>query len=573
MACVRAQNNMDVWVETHQRLRWLHGLVGRLHALSAGALWSTVALMVLGQLALLVTLFLPFQVMFMLATRQVSRYLAWVGEWLPFNALVLVLVVATLVLYGLHLLCGRGARAQVAVMATQVLRHGNKLALFRDDRQQARDVVQRLASWCVAGLLAVVYAALGMWVDAPMFGAVLGVAGLSFVGLQALLRQPVNGVARAFKWAQTRRVRASAIWANSLFFLGFLVLFAQFLRAGGDMLTAILALLLLRQMTAWLSLWALGVVSLPVGRARVDALFDPQQHYAPRPAAALNTFLDQLAPSARDLWLPAVIEQVTGERPLGQLSCHWTDTGFMGLAAYDVDPADPIPQAAAGTGRHAYFVRCFAQPLRQHADHEARLFECATTPPLAPHYLGRTQVGDASVLVFEGLPRRRPTAAELPALRKQCHQACAELALDATLISAYLRSHPTLPHRLDATLIARLRVAAASAAQRDDLDRFEEVLAPLRQRLLDLPCVLENPDTASAFMRVDDGGRPLVWQWQRWKADQVHPHLPWATPAVRLGQHPVGPGARRPQRPPWRGPGQAARGAAGVGGLRNKRRC
>jgi hypothetical protein len=516
---------MDVWVETRQRLRWLCGLLGRLHCLAAGALWSAVALMVLGQLALLLTLFLPFQVMFMLATRQVSRYLAWLGQLMPFDALVVALVLATLAFYGLQLLCGRWAADRLVQAATRVLQHGDKLALFKDDRQQARDVVRRLASWCVAGLLWLVYAALGLWVDAPVFAAVLAMAALHFVLARHLLRRPAGRTARWLRWLQAHRARAFSVWANSLFFVGFLLLFVQFLRAGrGDVLTAVLALLLLRQMTVWLSQWALGVVSLSALQHRVNALFDPQQHYAPPPAAPLNAFLDWLAPERRAEWLPPVLAQVTGQPNNGVVSCVWNDTGFLGLAAFDVLVGDD--QA----GSHAYFVRCFAPTLRQHAEHEARLFESRTPPSMAPRYLGRTQVGESSVLVFAGLPPRRPGSADLPALRRQVHQACAAQTLDEQLVSAYLRSHPTLPHRLDALLLARLRMAASTEAQRVLVDRFEVALDAIKHQLGGLPCVLENPDVSPAFMRVGDDGRPVLWQWQRWRADLAHPHVPWSTP-------------------------------------------
>ena len=513
-------------METRQRLRWLRGLIGRLHGLAAGALWSAVALLVLRQLVLLVAMFLPFQVMFMLATRQVSRYLRWAQDVIPFNTLLVALVLATLVLYGLQWLCGHWATARLALAATRVLQHGNKLALFKDDQQQARDVVRRLAAWCVAGLLWVLYAALGLQVDAPVFAVVLGVAALHFVLAHHLFRRPAGRRARWLTWLQTHRARAFSVWSNSLFFLGFLVLFVQFLQAGqGDVLTAILALLLLRQMTVWLSQWALGVVSLSALRHRVDALFDPRQHYAPPTAAALNAFLAWLAPDARDVWMRVALQQVTGLPTTGALSFGWNDTGLLGLAAFDVDVAD-------SDNPRAYFVRCFSQAQRQQADHEARLFESQTAPPMAPVYLGRTQVDESSVLVFEGLPRQRPAPADLPALRRQLHQACAAQALDAQLVSAYVRSHATLPHRLDALLITRLRVAAADGTQREGVERFASALDDMRRRLTSLPCVLENPDVSPAFMRVGEDG-PKLWQWQRWRADLVHPHVPWTAPPER----------------------------------------
>jgi hypothetical protein len=517
---------MDVWTETCWRLRWLRGLIGRLHGLAAGALWSAVALLVLRQLVLLLAMFLPFQVMFMLATRQVSRYLRWAGDAMPFNTLLVALVLATLVLYGLQLLCGHWAAARLTLAASRVLQHGNKLALFKDDQQQARDVVRRLVSWCVAGLLWVLYAALGLQVDAPVFAAVLGVAALHFVLAQQLFRRPKGRRARWLEWLQTYRARASSVWSNSLFFLGFLVLFLQFLHAGqGDVLTAILALLLLRQMTVWLSQWVLGVVSLSALRHRVDALFDPQQHYAPPTAATLNAFLAWLAPNTRDAWMRAALHDVTGLAITGALSFGWNDTGLLGLAAFDVDVID-------SDNPRAYFVRCFSQAQRQQADHEARLFESQTPPPMAPVYLGRAHVDGSSVLVFEGLPRQRPAGAELPALRRQLHQACADLVLDAQLVSAYVRTHPTLPHRVDALLIARLRVASSTDVQRELVECFEQALDAIRGHLQGLPCVLENPDVSPAFMRVGEGG-PKLWQWQRWRADLFHPHAPWTTPPGR----------------------------------------
>lgn len=542
-------------MEMNQRLSWLRGLVGRLHRQAAGALWSAVALSVLGQLALLLTMFLPFQVMFMLATRQLSRYLAWLPADWPFNALVIALVLATLALYGLHLLCGRWAAGWLAMAAERVLQHGNKLALFKDDKQQARDLVRRLVQWCVAGILWVVYAGLGMGLDAPVFVAVLLFAALHLLLAHRCL-QPTHGSAvRWRQWLQARRARAFAVWGNSLFFFGFLLLFLQFLHAGrGDVLTAILALLLLRQMTLWMSQWALGLTSLPGLRHRADALFDPQQHYAPPPTASAHAFLAWLAPASRDAGLRQVLQQVIGVPVTGRLSCVWNDTGHLGLAAFDVDwdstegpeCTDHVVSAegadcTAAPRPQTYFVRCFAQVHRHLADHEARLFESHTPPPMAPRYLGRSQLGGISVLVFEGLPRQRPEAAVLPALRRQVHQACAATVLDAQLASAYVRTHTTLGHRLDAVLLQRMGVTAHTLDEQSALVRFEQALPAIRQRLAVLDCVLENPEVSLPVMRVDGAGQPVVWQWHRWKADVIHPQVPQTAPpllalATVLGQ-------------------------------------
>jgi len=523
---------MDVWSETRQRLSWLRGLIKRVNRLAAVDFWLAVGLVVLGQLAFLLTLFLPFQVMVMLATRTPTRYWGWTSPALPLETVVVGLLCLTLALYLLYLACGRWAAARMRSAAQRVLAQGHKLALFKDDRQQALAVVQRLVSWCVGGLLCLVYGGLGLWVDGPVFAVVLAVALLLYGLVCVVLRHLDAAQTRAVRWVVGHRTRAFAMLNNSLFFAGFLGLFLQFLHAGqGELTTAALALLLLRQMTERLSQWALGLWALPELRHRANVLFDPDQPYTPPPAAPLQRFVALLAPEQRDAWLRRAIQVVTGHPCDAPLAVRWNDTSWAGLAAFDVSLQAGTAAGVASEG--AWFVRCFAPDKGQPAAHEASLFESHTPPPLAPHYLGRTQVHDIDVLVFAGLPSQRPPSGDLVALRRQLHQACAAITIDTPLASAYRRTHATLPHRLDPLLIKRLRAAAADAAQREAIDRLAQALPELCPWLGDLPCVLENPDTAAAFIRVDAQGQPVFWQWQRWRADLAHPHVVWTEPEPR----------------------------------------
>lgn len=515
---------MNLFLEVRQRTAWLLRLGQNIHRATGGLLAATIAALLASQLALLLAMLLPLKAILLAASDGVPWYLASFVSEDTKDLFIIALALGALLVYGAHLLSEQIIAAQLPSGAARVLEQSRKLSLFRDEHALVRGYYLRFCRIIASMILFVFAAALGLLIEPFLFIAMLGLIVAEFLFCAHILR---GGGALSQKLVSAydeERSRFLSTLTNINFLIGFVLLFAHFLTSESrNAIMAIVAFLLLRQMTNRLRLAILDFGTLSADRHRINPLFHTDVRYVPPTDVRQETFLRSMHPDQRCLWIPEALADVTGETVPAVIESRWNDTSNLGITAFDIRVEESGRQAGKDSRRHYdYFLHCFSNAQIQQAEHVAKLFDNTALPPIAPHYLGRTTIADFAVLVFRGLPASIPSKAAFAHGQAGLIRACEQTVLAADLLDDYLRTHRTLAQRLDTTLIAHLRAAVVSPRDEAVVHRLERALPDVLTHVAALPAALENPDLARTFCRIDDNGCILAWSWHRWRVDLLN---------------------------------------------------
>ena len=89
-------------------------------------------------------------------------------------------------------------------------------------------------------------------------------------------------------------------------------------------------------------------------------------------------------------------------------------------------------------------------------------------------------------------------------------------------VSRYIRSHPLVSQRLNASLVRRCAVAARNSEEVDQLDAFVARLPELQALLQALPLAFVNPELGRHALWIDaTTQQPTLLNWGRWSLEPV----------------------------------------------------
>lgn len=487
-------------------LRWGGALGARFLGVAPLATLGIVAMTLVSQLAMLLALFLPLKVVILLGSEGMPGYFppalaAWDREWL-----IGALSGAALGCFLLHRLAewliGKATEGAVA----RLLATSAKLALF-DHQEEVAAGAYRRYSRVLAGMAFVVLAAtLVLWAYPAMGGLVLAYALLSGGALSA--------------WYRRRAPRPEGALAASLglagsggFFLAFAFLVVDFVFwTPPGVLNAILALLLVRQVTTRLTSLVTDLYRLHAQRTRLDALFFHGKVLMPAAASGEERGIwSLLEPTRREAWIARWLAEVSDEEA-SITRVRWLPSGTANVAALLVEvagQASPWLVRLHETNRHAL------------ARHEATLAGEAPQHLPQPALAGVTLVDRYECLLYRLPPGEMP----LDGRAREALAGARERLLEATpgraLIERFLGSRPALWQRLTPAVVSRLEVAANSAEDRDRLLRLRRELPELRGALAAMPLTFVNPDLSAETLWLDGDMRPWALNWGRWGLEPV----------------------------------------------------
>ncbi|ABL70496.1 hypothetical protein [Paracoccus denitrificans] len=492
-------------------VRWLWRM-GR--ALQAELAWPAplyTVLFILSQIALLLALLLPWNILATLSLGHSSVRLQMIFGELGSGTVVTILMTLVLVCFVLHLAAEAGAARLGRYAAAIIVERHDKLGFSNSLREQASTYYRRflrffaMLAYCLiaAVLIGLSYPALLVILIAYV---VAGTLLVSFLPLAA--EQGVGAELRGKGW-----------WG-----LGFLLLVGWVIHdawrgAMPQFWAVFMALLLSRQILIFLMLSATILAGLLRRKERIEALFLAD---APlRPAARLEGGLPALlAPPLRDNWLRPLLADM-GARGfiLDEAATQWAERGkILYLVARSDDPGD----------RRALLLKLFYQSLAGMGRHERDLLQAAGTDWPAPELLSAREVEGHLALVFRWradwswLPASKDRDLTL-ALREKL-LAC-EIPLD--LADRYTRSHQRLPQslaRIDWSILSGLAVTAEQAAACAVLHgSWQTVLDWLARQ----PSQIVLPLLTARRMAEGTGDIPRICNWTHWQWEPVGADWPF----------------------------------------------
>ncbi len=440
------------------------------------------------QMSLLLAFLFPFKVIILLDSSEVSNYLA------------LGFVLASAGFYLLYLLSEKATLFCALQGAKKILEKSKKITLFENQDEITTQAYQRYSR----ALAALVFLFLGIVIIGiiyPILAALLIILG----AVQCLLLVLIS----------RNRIIITNIFSALTFFIGFAFMVVAFLQGlGPEILGVIICLLLMRQMMVRTSSLIKDLLNLLSQRNQINALFfhgkplhiDLPQHD--------ENFWTYNEPNIRNDWIKNVLHEVVGITPKNIIS-QWHQTGIVSVLGFEVTALDEN-----NTLIGHYFIKFFNRNTRALALHEATLLIEPSAKMLpALSFLGTCVLEQYTCHVFKGEKIERICFADL---KEKVTELIGKLMLyrpSTNLISSYIRSRPTLGHRLNSNMLVHLRYLSHEAQQLADLSYLEKNLISFCTRLNALPMQVVNSDIILDTIICPDDIK--ITHWGKWRIEPL----------------------------------------------------
>lgn len=481
--------------------------------------WRTsliVGITLVSQLSALLAFVLPLKVVILLGSDRIPRYIPDVLAAQGRESLIVLLSVATVSFFLLHLLAER-LIATITTQATgKLLAESHKLVLFENQDEIAANAYQRF-SRAVAGMVFSVLAMAGLSLLYPDLAWVLaGYSALAAVTLYALA-----ALSESFRERLENRLQKTMVVTAGIgFFSAFAYLVADFiLLEPPGVLTAIISLLLGRQFLNRLEGTVRDIATLHQHRVRIDALFFHEKVLLPQTRED-KTIWPLLEPDGRQGWITAVLEQLVPDWK-GYERLEWHPSGTVNVAAFMVTSKSHSVR---------FLVKLFEANRKSLALHESTLLSEPPKGLPAPMFLGSTYVERFICLVYSVPGTTVPRGQEARLLLRELRVRLLAVEPPVDITQRYLRSRPLLWHRLRPSFLRRMNLAVTSAEQKRLLSRFLELLPELQMHLKSLPLAIVNPKLVPVNVwREAQAGEAMLFEWGRWTLEPVGAKWPIGT--------------------------------------------
>jgi hypothetical protein len=485
-----------------ETLRWTLSLGNKLRHKVPQATTLCVLASLTSQTAMLVAFLLPLKVVILLGSDGLPSYYPPILAPLGRETLIIWLSITSVAFYGLNLLAEYLVKISASRGAKRLLASTGKLTLFEDQDEIASNAYKQFTSALAGSLFVVLAILLLLWLY-PVIPLLLGIYMTGIVLVLAF----ASGHASIRKSLEKHPVTLITVVTSVAFLLSFIGIVADFLIGTPPPLTsAIVALLLSRQLTNKIKTSSASLSKLLQHRSQIDALFFHRQILPKEPATA-KTVWPLLLPAQRRSWAPQVLAAVAGNEWPAPFRINWWSLGEQNIAALHCEYHD----------RPGIFLKLFEHNRTRQALHEATLL---SVPPLqlpAPIFLGTTMLGGFHCHVLQ-LPER--AARQINEITAQQHLQLLHSLLAVQppkdLIARYCRSHPLISQRLSESMLQRLDAVAPGGLQ--ELLEIREQIDHWRSTLHAMPpgfCVKPEP---GSLLETQDG-ELLLLHWGNWSLE------------------------------------------------------
>jgi len=480
--------------------------------------WTTLGVITTetaGDVAKLIAFFLPLKVILLAGSPGVPRYFPFIdpAHKMPW---VIGLTAGVFIAYGFALLCQHMTERLSEGASSDVLEGANEMALSSNQHEQVQNSYTTFCRIFSNGLL-IILGGIAIAALRPEVAAFLAGA----IALQyAVTAWIVSGdddlrPGRLKAWVQTRLSGYLDLNVSIIFLLGFLVLLVPYLYGvGGNILLAILTLLMMRQVLGAVSQIGMSAVKLARQRDRINAQVFHDQPQKKREKGHVRNLRDLYLKKSRQLRTNDVLADSGEGNPAADVK--WMDSPCRYASTLVVGP---VP---TDKGERYLQQQIYNPSTRVHLENESFLFRHIDRERLhAPARLVRFKDEPFECQIVDFGQGRALTP-------KQWKRNQAAIAADilgcqppAALVAAFRKSNRLLGDRIDERLLDRVEVAVDTAEEANAVAALRVKLPVLRERLAALPLCIDNPDVGQPLSAADLDDQPLLPFWGRWTLEPL----------------------------------------------------
>ena len=511
------RNEMHLTQEANTFLTWTRQVLNVFYATRPWTTSGVIAATATAGITKLLAFFLPLKVILLAGSPGVPRYFPFIDPADKFPWII-GLTIGAFVFYGLTLqLEARAARWSEGASG-DILGSANEMAVRSDEDEHAQKAYQDFCGVCANGLFVILGSLALAFLNPILLGFLATLVALQYAFTAWALSGDNDGVhAGPLKvWIRDRRATYLNILGSANFLLGFLVILAPYLLgAGGNILLAILSLLIMRQVLSALTGIPNVGTRLTNQKLDINTLFFPDEQQASIEKPVLRQLRDLFSKPARQARTAEVLRESLEEPGLAVDVC-WADppVKFLSTLSIRADKGD----ASTGDAPRWFQQQIFMPKSRAMLENEDFLFRHVERAALnAPRQITRFSEGPFECQLLDYGQGRRMKERQWGRQGEEMVRTVLACSPPWRLVQAFRRSHRMLPQRLqDERLLERLTLAVDTDQEAHDLDAFCASLGEIAQRLDSLPPTIDNRDLTLNTCILDAEGQPYCMTWGRW---------------------------------------------------------
>ena len=488
--------------------------------------WTTLTLVLSitsGKIASLLAFFLPLKVILLAGSDGVPRYFRFFIEPADKMPWIIGLSAAAVGFYALSLIATAVSKRLAEAGSSEVLQGANEIAVASKQREEAQGYYRRFSGISANILLMMLTFGILGWINPPLLTliVVLVLAEALFTGGVLAYGNPLS------PGATQRMIRRNldgylTIFSSVNFLSGFFVILIPFLiGAGGNLLVAILSILLLRQGLGAVGDAVAATTNLWNRRAMVDPMVFRSRQIQKREKLVTRNLREVFGKKAREV--RARSELVAAGHEVESINSEWRDSTIKGVYTFHLRLRMLESEKKAEHFQQQVFPRGQLHLL----EHEEYLFKHISRVALhAPEVRARYSDGPFACQICEYGQGKAVDGDRWKGIDSELMTHMWAFKPPKSLIRAFNTSRPTLEGRLTPGYLERLDVALDRAAEQVVYDELLQKLSGIQAVLAAIPVYIYNPDMIRANVAMKADGTPQVMTWGRWAIEPIGAALP-----------------------------------------------
>jgi len=517
---------MNLVTKTKVVAQWIYSIILTFMAVRPWTTFSMINAVAIKNFCTLLASFLPLKVILLAGSDGVPRYFSFfIPEGADKMPWIIGITITAVTFFILTLIMEALAQRLAKAGSFDVLRGANEMAVTSQQREEAGTYFSQFSEIAANGMILIVALTLLAIVNLAVFVSLTGLMIMEYLFTTTVLAfgNPYRP-GRVLAMVQEKFWNYLNLLRSINFLICFLVLLTPFLTGeGGNLILAILALLLMNQASSAVADMAKSSYKLWRKKPKIDPLVfrDEHNHFVERPVTR----------ELRQVFSPGIRSQNAQQRleSVGfrcqRLYSAWQDPPFRDAYCFHLH-AETEHKSGKLVEQH-FQQQVF--PIRQLKllEHEEFLFSHLSRQAVnAPEIFARYSDGPFECQICAYGNGQSIKSAKWKQIAPDLYEQLWRLQLPEDLVAAFRTSHPTLEARLMPELLQRVEIALETAKDNRLYRDFIAALPELQEQIGRVPLCLHNPDLKAPNIVLQDNDKALIMTWVRWSLAPMGANLP-----------------------------------------------
>ena len=506
---------MNLFRRNNEFWYWTARVIRRFLQVRPGATVLVIAFKGIANVSRVVAFLLPLKVILLAGSPGVPRYFPFIAPEQK-NLWIMGLASGAFLAYGMTLILEGAAERWSRDAGRDILRRANQMSLDAREGDQIKIAFRDFSGVVAAAVFVSLSALLLVWLNPTLLAFLVVAVGVQFSFTAWALSDDQLPAPAMKAWIEGFTGQYLAVLLSLIFLCGFLVILAPFVTgAGGNILLALVGIILLRQLLNSLKEMVADGIRLLKQRNRIDALVFRSSKLQNEQKGVLSPEFYHLFDKERRQHRNRLeLAQVTQLQ--GNLKVSWADSAIAGVKTLNLIEHDAQDQPL-----HRFQQQIFSPSHAHLFENEGVLFKYVSRERLkAPKVFASFDEGDFRCQICAHGDGTPVPAKDWPQVRDSLLHPIWSYRPSEALVRSYRGSRPLLHERLTHTFCKRIEIAVDTPEEAELVARWQEELTSIQEMLRRQPRAIHNPDF-NRMNVVRAGDAHLVMAWGRWTLEPL----------------------------------------------------